>query len=447
MAIRALTARQSMAVAARRRRCLWASATSSDSDLSVAVARCAEQIRQTVVSSSSSSSSSSNHATVSRDACFVSVTPTYSAAAIEQVSSSVSQALRGVSSAVDVVGTVVDQVNGRAGVSLLFYTPRDRPSACAAVPFFIGDEHGRQRLREAAVGRWHLPGRGVYSQASVLPQSATQAASSVRLPPELADIPDPLSVNLLLIASDRETRQVVDALSSGFPSATILGAVGAATPFLNTRPYTLLGPSIRSSGCIGLAFSGSAAPSLNVAHSGVAAATPVLRIVRAKGNVVLEMEDARAAHTLIAAMRSNASGDKRVYARLSRTEAAARESLLQPGPLSAVFRVTGGDPAKGGVAVDTLSDIPPGCFIQFLVSTGMPAATPEPGSGEGPTVVFGVTAEAVGDSSSQLGVYSAATEGGFVYAYPETTTNTTDLFSGPTECAVPGSRATLALPV
>ncbi|KAJ2022027.1 hypothetical protein GGI10_003021 [Coemansia sp. RSA 2530] len=441
MAIRALIARQSTAAAAAgQRRCLWVSATSSSSELTVAVAQCTEHIRRAVVNSS-------KHTTTSQDACFVSVTPTYSAADIEQVSSSVSQGLRGVSSAVDVVGTVVDQVNGRAAVSLLFYTPRDRQSASAAVPFFIGDEHGRQRLRESAVGRWHTPASDVYSRASVLPHSATQAASSVRLPPELAGIPDPLGINLLLLASDRETRQTADALSKHFPRAAILGLVGAATPFLNARPYTLLGASIRSSGCVGLAFSGSEAPVLSVAHPGMVAATPVLRIVRAKGNVVLEVENAKAAHTLIAAMRSSTSGDNRVYARLSCTEAAARESLLQPGPLSAVFRVTGGDPAKGGVAVDTLSDIPPGCFIQFLVSASKPLAMPEPGTGGIPIVEFGATAETTGDNSPQLGVYSAATEGGFVYAYPETTTNSTGLFSAPTECTVPGSRATLSLGV
>ncbi|KAJ2883592.1 hypothetical protein H4R27_002678 [Coemansia aciculifera] len=282
-------------------------------------------------------------------------------------------------------------------------------------------------------------------QASVLPLSATQAASSVRLPPELADISDPLSVRLLLLASDRETRQTADALAQRFPRASILGLVGAATPFFNARPYTLFGSTIRSSGCVGLAFSDSTMPSLTVAHPGMVAATPVLRIVRAKGNVVLDVEDARAAHALIATMRSCGSGDNRVYARISRTEEAARESLLQPGPMSAVFRVTGGDPAKGGVAVDTLSDIPQDCFIQFLVPASVSIATPELGFGGGPTVVFGVT-DSNSNGNAQQGVYNVASEGGFVYAYPDIATSGTDLFSRPTECAVPGSIATLSLP-
>ncbi|KAJ2818738.1 hypothetical protein GGI24_005008 [Coemansia furcata] len=363
------------------------------------------------------------------------------------MSLSVSQALHGVSSAVDVVGTVVDQVSGsEAGVSLLFHTSRDRPSACEAVPFFIGDEHGRQRLRETAVGRWHTPATDRCRQASALPLSATQAASSVCLPPELADIRDPLGVRLILLASDRETRQTADALAQRFPRASILGLVGAATPFFNARPYTLLGPATRSSGCVGLAFSDSAMMPLAVAHPGMVATTPVLRIARAKGNVVLDVEDARAAHTLIATMRSCGSGDTRVYARISRTEEAAKEPLLQPGPMSAVFRVTGGDPAKGGVAIDTLSDIPPDCFIQFLVPSNLPTARSELGSGGGPTVQFGIPAN---DNSGKAhpGVFSAATEGGFIYAYPDTITSGTDLFSGPTECAVPGSTATLSLPV
>ncbi|KAJ2109809.1 hypothetical protein IW146_006193 [Coemansia sp. RSA 922] len=445
MVVGLLTTWRIVAATSGRRRYLWASATSSASELSVAVAQCAEQIRQSVINSNS------HRMPLSRDACFVSITPTYSAADVERISSSVSQALHGVSSAVDVVGTVVDQVNGGgAGVSLLFHTSRDKPNASRAVAFFIGDEHGRQRLRETAVGRWHIPVMDHCRQASVLPLSATQATSSVRLPPELADISDPLNVRLLLLASDRETRQTADALAQRFPRASILGLVGAATPFFNARPYTLFGPTIRNSGCVGLAFSDSTMPSLTVAHPGMVAATPVLRIVRAKGNVVLDVEDARAAHTLIAAMRSSGSGDNRVYARISRTEEAAREPLTRPGPMSAVFRVTGGDPAKGGVAVDTLSDIPHDCFIQFLVPSSVPVATPELGSGGGPTVLFGVTASTIGDSAfsgqEQQGVHSAATEGGFVYAYPDIDSSGTDLFSRPTECAVPGSIATLSLP-
>ncbi|KAJ2807605.1 hypothetical protein H4S07_003557, partial [Coemansia furcata] len=323
-----LVVRRGIAATTGRQRYLWVSATSSATELSAAVTQCAEQIRQSVTNSGNS-----HRMPLSRDACFVAVTPTYSAADVEQISLSVSQALHGVSSAVDVVGTVVDQVNDSdTGVSLLFHTSRDRPSACEAVPFFIGDEHGRQRLRETAVGRWHTPATDRCRQASALPLSATQAASSVCLPPELADIRDPLGVRLLLLASDRETRQTADALAQRFPRASILGLVGAATPFFNARPYTLLGPATRSSGCVGLAFSDSAMMPLAVAHPGMVAATPVLRIARAKGNVVLDVEDARAAHTLIATMRSCGSGDTRVYARISRTEEAAKEPLLQPGP-------------------------------------------------------------------------------------------------------------------
>ncbi|KAJ2899969.1 hypothetical protein IWW38_000767 [Coemansia aciculifera] len=206
----------------------------------------------------------------------------------------------------------------------------------------------------------------------------------------------------------------------------ILGLVGAATPFLNARPYTLLGSTVHSSG----------------------SATPVLRIARAKGNIVLDIEDARAAHTLIAAMRTGGSGDNHVYARISRTREAALTPLTCPGPMSAVFRITGGDPAKGGVAVDTLSDIPPGCFIQFLVAKSAPLSDNLMlDLSSGLSVAFGALSDSDcgGNTHIQSGVLSAATEGGFVYAHPSKPATGTGLFSGPTECAVPGSTATLSL--
>ncbi|KAJ2456105.1 hypothetical protein GGF42_003311 [Coemansia sp. RSA 2424] len=430
--------RSRAAAAAARRRCLWVAATSSAAELSAAVEQCAEDIRKAV-------SGASALEPVSRDACLVFITPTYPASSIDGITSSVSQALRGVSPAVDVIGTVVDRVNGsRSGMSLLFHSSRDTTAGIPAVPFFMGDEHGRQRLRETAVGRWHT--RATDRQAA-LPQSATQATSSVRLPAELAAIRDPSGIRLLLLASDRETRQTSDALAQRFPRASILGMVGAATPFLNARPYTLLAPTtVHGSGCVGLAFSDRPA-SLSVAHPGMMVATPVLRIARAKGNVVLDVEDAQAAHSLIAAMRSGGSGDHRVYARISRTHEAALTPLLCPGPMSSVFRVTGGDPAKGGVAVDTLSDIPPGCFIQFLVSPAAPSAA-QPGleTGSRLNVVFGVSCDSSSDSAnSTQAQLSAATEGGFVYSYPGKCAGGTDLFSGSTECDVPNSTATLSL--
>ncbi|KAJ2745520.1 hypothetical protein GGI20_002124 [Coemansia sp. BCRC 34301] len=421
---------------AARRRFLWVAATSSATTLSAAVGQCAEQIRKAV--------NSSHLSTASRDSCLALITPTYPASSIEDIAFSVSRALSGVSSAVDVIGTVVDRINdSHCGLSLLFYTSRDTTGG-PAVPFFVGDEHGRQRLREIAVGRWHT--QATDRQAG-LPQSATQASLSVHLPTELTEICNPSSIRLLLLASDRETHQASNALAQRFPRASILGLVGAATPFLNTRPYTLIGSSVHSSGCVGLAFSDHA-PSLAVAHPGMAAATPVLRIARAKGNVVLEVEDAVAAHKLIAAMRSGGSGDYRVYARISLTREAASEPLLSPGPMSAVFHITGGDPAKGGVAVDTLSDIPSGSFIQFLVSTATPSAAElQLGADNRPAVVFGVSSDSANTSKNQAqpGVLSVATEGGFVYSYPDRFTGGRELFSGPTECAVPDSTATLLL--
>ncbi|KAJ2786161.1 hypothetical protein GGI15_001687 [Coemansia interrupta] len=329
--------------------------------------------------------------------------------------------------------------------------------------------HGRQRLREAAVGRWH---NSVTDRFNVHRNrtrwieghsSVTQAASHIQLPPELSnEIADPLSVELVLMAADRESRQIADALDSHFPMASKLGIVGSRTPFLNGREHTILdNGEVFSSGVVGFAFARArskaapvsidkAASHLHVRYPKLETISDILEIKRSKGNVVLEVENGEAARALIASIRkrqidAGPAFDDRLFARIS-TNADCVDS--------AVFQVTGGDPAKGGLAIDTTRDIQQGYFIQFMMATdsrelvltsrgGLVQASAN--GGDEVQLVFG--AQDYQDETTQhvhqsiASIFGGVTEGGFVYGGGSLhTERARKLFSGQIiECAVPGS--------
>ncbi|KAJ2004490.1 hypothetical protein H4R26_002472 [Coemansia thaxteri] len=319
--------------------------------------------------------------------------------------------------------------------------------------------------------------------------SVTRATSLLALPQELTEgIDDPMRVRLILLASDIESRQTLDALDARFPLATTLGIVGSQTPFLNGREHTLYaGSRIYDSGMVGLAFvsteelpltpGADLAAGPQVSHGGLEAVSEVLRIERCKGNVVLQVENGDAAHSLISSARrprmdatEASSDDSRLYARISLSREAAELPLLAPGSESVVFQVTGGDPRKGGLAIDTLRDIPQGSYIQFLLPTprqpkGGSATEPSRGADSSDvTVKFGLSeyqndCNSSNDCSqlpytnlSALAAFGATSEGGFVYRRPCQPSSSADgtpasntVFSGSTECAVPGSVVTLKL--
>ncbi|KAJ1939968.1 hypothetical protein FBU59_003950 [Linderina macrospora] len=327
--------------------------------------------------------------------------------------------------------------------------------------------HGRQRLREVAVGRWHnetTDRRRISDSAEAMwaqgESSVTQAGSHMVLPKELAEIADPRRVRMILLASDKESRQVMDALDRRFPGATKIGVVGTQTPFVNGREFTLFGNSkVYDSGIVGLAFVDGEQglckedfKAIGVACSGLEAVTEPQQIVRCKGNVVLELEDGEAARSLIAAVRrrrletGSQSLDHRLFAKIADGE----ESL--------VFQVTGGDPAKGGLAIDTLKDISVGQSIQFLMRTDYQAKSPlaleiPDNSIDTLTVAFAADDQSTvgqlnGSSSANIAssVFGGVTEGGFIFGKPSTTaTKTHSIFGGSSESAVPGSVLALHL--
>ncbi|KAJ2211433.1 hypothetical protein EV179_005475 [Coemansia sp. RSA 487] len=391
-------ARRLTTPSATGRRFLWAAASSSDPSLATAALQCAENIKKQV----SRTKSRQLACLAAKDSCFVLVSQSYPSADIDRVVGLLRQQLGSISKNICFSGTVVDHVvlGGTKrpsigdGLSVIYNHFSDSDGLQLEVhPFYIGDIHGRQRLREVAVGRWHNKVTDRFKEQNTNHtqwvsghSSVTQAASHMVLPAELATgIVAPALVDFVLFATDKESRQVLDLLDKHFPWAAKTGVVGSQTPFVNGREYTLFADShIHDSGMVGFAFarngqhssSALAVGESKVSHCGLVPISDALRIVRCKGNVILELENGDAAHSLIASVRKrhtemtkDTGGESRLFAKIipadysGNTSAGTSESR-QP----VVFQVTGGDPAKGGLALDTLRDLSNGQLVQFMMA-------------------------------------------------------------------------------
>ncbi|KAJ2656460.1 hypothetical protein IWW48_005023 [Coemansia sp. RSA 1200] len=453
-----------------------------------------------------------------RDSCFVLVSQSYPAAEIDRLTSTLHEYLADTAgnSGVCFSGTVVDQVviagetSGDPclgnGLAVMYHRPSDSPDdpQLRSHPFYIGDQHGRQRLREVAVGRWHNKITDQFRQQSDSSTTTrwvagvsgvTQAMSHMVLPFELsAAAVSPALVDLVLFATDRDSRQALDLLDAQFPQAAKIGIVGSRTPFLNGREYTLLANNsnssrVHDSGMVGLAFARTKEErpvcripkkEPEVSHSGLVPISDALRISRCKGNVVLELENGDAAHSLIASVRRQRmespekarEKDTRLFAKIMASSCASDGTATNTQEsVAAVFEVTGGDPAKGGLALDTLKDLSPGQFVQFMVkddddSQRILDISDAADSSSALLMMFGAADfcgnVAVGNvarssvlqlKNSPAAVFGGVTESGFVYGGPSVPSAATassghgnsSVLSGSVECSVPGSVAILGL--
>ncbi|KAJ2081205.1 hypothetical protein H4R24_002536 [Coemansia sp. RSA 988] len=493
---------QRAAYTAHRR--LWVTASSTDPSLTAATSSCVSAVSAAVTRAQSVDAAQLNGGVYDRSrhaACFVLVSQTYPAADIECLANEIKQQLHSVYPEICVSGTVVDAVlqsacgSSGSGLSLLYYQPGidQRPGSPGCQleprPFYIGDEHGRQRLREVAVGRWHNTVTDRFDDFKASTQwnqglsSVTRATSHLKLPPELSsEIDDPTKVRFVLFASDKESRQVLDTLDSRFPSAVKLGIVGSQTPFLNGREYTLMrDASIYDSGVVGLVFiDNSSQPQKSscvtvlpsVTNNRLEAISDVLRIKRCKGNVVLELESGDDMHSLIAAIRqrrvddSGAESDGRLFAKVThfRNASAVSQSERSLESDSVIFQVTGGSPAKGGLALDTLRDLTAGQYIQFFMISRDAARTINLTDKHSTDTSHVEVCFCVSDGISLKGekypmhrqnnsgkMFGGKTEGGFAYGKPTACSTGSaqkddgSVLSGSVECAVPGSTVVVGL--
>ncbi|KAJ1553178.1 hypothetical protein HK405_008713, partial [Cladochytrium tenue] len=243
------------------------------------------------------------------------------------------------------------------------------PSLASAAAFDPAAADAVRRLRDAGIRL--DAGSDDAAAAGVLDADGVAAAAYTL--PELDGL-ELRGGDLVLSFTDSEPELLARALHSRFPLATKLGLVAAPTPFTTGLECTLFTADggVVGGGAVGLAVrrspAAAAAPRWRVQleFHGLRSLGPPAVITQCRGNVILELDSGAAAGILLAQTRAESRTprpDGGSGAPVAPMHAAVWPSGSSDGD-ARVYRVLGGDPARGSVALEMAAPLTPGMHVQ-----------------------------------------------------------------------------------
>jgi small ligand-binding sensory domain FIST len=148
-----------------------------------------------------------------------------------------------------------------------------------------------------------------------------------------------------------------------------MGIIGAQTPFVTGTPFTLLNSNreLQPGGVVGLALKIGSPFKLIQKQFGLKRIGKSFKISRCRGNVVLEINDSTATKELLDLLNAKRSDNVQaaeshdIFASVSPPK---NTQVLYENDM--IFKVIGGDPSKGTLALDTDFELQPGMALQFM---------------------------------------------------------------------------------
>ncbi|KZT09087.1 uncharacterized protein LAESUDRAFT_712239 [Laetiporus sulphureus 93-53] len=222
---------------------------------------------------------------------------------------------------------------------------------------------GRQA---AQVGRWHSNRRSDDNGRADAPSHRNglhwddvwaKNSREYALPPEIQSLQRD-DLDTVIYLSDGSPEGLSNALHT-LPVATSIGMIGASTPFITGRPYTLFrGNSIYSSGAVGLCLSSPSPSRSHLAFPGLQALTPPMIVTESEGNLIHSLDNTNPTRLLLAAIERAQNGLEEQEAS-TKAEWISKEDQFYVATLSAlsnepqqICRITSGDPSRGTLALE-----------------------------------------------------------------------------------------------
>ncbi|KAI8595176.1 hypothetical protein EDD21DRAFT_420922 [Dissophora ornata] len=373
-------------------RTLWTAATCSHPDLATALSRCL------LPSSSSSSPSSAPPTTQSKDSVtIVLASRSYPGSDLLSLPSKIPASIAQSSF---ILGAVVDRIPTKSGhgVSTLTLTPDTSSSSSssssdrrliACEPFYLsGAESRRKRLKEKSVGKWARSQD--IEERSLDTADAWSAFKSISISRNQVQIPNaarpssasttPSSEQDIVMISDLEVHQFLEALDVANPEASKIGVLASSTPFITGRPVTMFyDGKVVQDGVVGVSVvkevkkkageSDDGKSKTFVEYPSLAPLGPAMQITRCRGNIILELDESNATRLLLDRLQTTTlTKDKEYFLATGEpTDAKADQQAVDVDMTKAtVYKITGGDPSKGNMAVDTVHDLSVGQWVQFI---------------------------------------------------------------------------------
>ncbi|KAG0308553.1 hypothetical protein BGZ98_007639 [Dissophora globulifera] len=367
--VRAATSARLVKAGATHKKALWTAATSSHSDLATAIAQCLSPPSSSSSSSSSLASPLSSQAKsqLKASVTIVLASRSYPSSDLLTLPSKIPDPI---SQSSFILGAVVDRV------------PTDAESR-------------RKRLKEKSVGKWARSQD--IEERSLDTADAWASFKSISVGQNQVQVPDsalpPASHPAhgqehdvsqdIMILSDLEVHQFLEALDTANPSASKTGLLASSTPFITGKPVTMYyDGKVVQDGVLGVSVvretiasssdrsedDRNRRPTLTtLEYPSLAPLGPAMQITKCRGNIILELNDSNATRLLLDRLQSTTlTKDKEYFLATGEpTEAKDSQEFNVNMKEAMVYKITGGDPSKGNMAVDTVHDLNVGQWVQF----------------------------------------------------------------------------------
>ncbi|KAK3831169.1 MAG: hypothetical protein J3R72DRAFT_247827 [Linnemannia gamsii] len=348
---------------------LWTAATSSHPDLATALSQC-------LPSSSDNNSSKKNGVTI------VLASRSYPGSDLLALPAKIPSHI---STSHHILGAVVDRVPTPSGhgVSTLTLTPAssttDRLVDCQ--PFYLsGAESRRKRLKEKSVGKWarsqdieerSLDTADAWSSFKSISIGRNQVqVPTAALPPSSESSPSTATEQDIMMISDMEVHQFLEALDTANPAASKVGLMASSTPFITGRAVTMFyDGQLVQDGVLGVSIlktKKAEKDETTVSYPSMSPLGPAMQITRCRGNIILELDEANATRLLLDRLQATTlTKDKEYFLATGEPNSSGSDAQVDMSKAT-VYKITGGDPSKGNMAVDTVHDLQVGQWVQFI---------------------------------------------------------------------------------
>ncbi|KAF9093556.1 hypothetical protein BGX23_003210 [Mortierella sp. AD031] len=383
------------------RKTLWTAATSSHPDLATALSQC---FPPASTPAASAVTATNDETKAKKGVTIVLASRSYPGSDLLSLPSKIPDHI---SQSQHVLGAVVDRVPTLSGhgISTLTLTPSTTSTSTtsgagtgAAVsgsdrlidcrPFYLsGAESRRKRLKEKSVGKWARSQD--IEERSLDTADAWSAFKSISLGRNQVQVPAaalPSSTSStstgeaaaqdILMISDLEVHQFLEALDTANPEASKVGLMASSTPFITGRPVTMfydgqlvqdgvLGVSILKQSAASKGEGKDGGQSTSVTYPSMSPLGPAMQITRCRGNIILELDESNATRLLLDRLQATTlTKDKEYF--LATGEPTSGPHAQVDMSKATVYKITGGDPSKGNMAVDTVHDLQISQWVQFI---------------------------------------------------------------------------------
>ncbi|KAF9977857.1 hypothetical protein BGZ73_004612 [Actinomortierella ambigua] len=374
----------------QRARTLWTATADNHTDLPTALTNALHHLP-----------SSTATTTTTKNVALILASRSYDGAQLLKLPSLIPESVR---ASTTIVAAVVNRVATETGhgVSALTWSASGSPSSEleSVAPFVLhGSEYKRKRLKEKSVGRWARQ-KDIEERTLLDTADAWETFKSISISRNQVQLPSAVVRHLeahhqqqqqqqhqqqpleqqILVLSDPEVHQFLDALDSTLPQARKAGLIVSSTPFITGEMHTMFyNDQLVRDGVIGLSIVSSSSTSSSAVSSSKPVSTKLLpppleilsqpmAITRCRGNIILglDAQDLNPTRALLDHLHGrNLQKTDEFYIATGPVKSDSQEIDMSSAETK-LFKITGGDPSKGNMAVDTVHDLQNGQWVQFM---------------------------------------------------------------------------------